>query len=422
MSNEKKLFWDKKKAVTLLLLILTITMIFVYHDYKVEIHQDKTIQPATAQFIISSGWDYPDEYGQGIDRIFVMENSTGSWVNIGVASYPDGRNTVLDWNVSVGIKLRLYCKLNETLTGATDVVDGENYLRHSVIVTSGGQTVFSQQNFTWYDSGDYGSDIYDYEYHVVLNFLPLEGQSYTVTVTYETYYEHLAYGDPYFHDCSDTSDITYHSNGGLDPSDYGIGSNGSVVEIWILLDSAVNEYVIYKLDFPNLINTDGDINLTVRYRVEDIYIGFRLDLYYTDATSDSTGLRFSQTWANLSIDADTGKTLDYALLYCDDTPASVSSGNRSVYVDFIEITNPSGNLIISVDQWDNAGIAILLFPVLYDPWALHVLIIFFGLGMIPVSVIYLVKGGKDGMSMDKVFYGIVVFIFGWALFLGGIFG
>ena len=73
-------------------------------------------------------------------------------------------------------------------------------------------------------------------------------------------------------------------------------------------------------------------------------------------------------------------------------------------------------------EWDIINIAILLFTVLYDPWAVNVLLIFCGLGMIPVSVIYLVWGGKNGMSMDKVFYGIVVFIFGWALFLGGIGG
>ena len=73
-------------------------------------------------------------------------------------------------------------------------------------------------------------------------------------------------------------------------------------------------------------------------------------------------------------------------------------------------------------EWDIINIAILLFTVLYDPWAVNVLLIFCGLGMIPLSVIYLVWGGKNGMSMDKVFYGIVVFIFGWALFLGGIGG
>ena len=52
---------------------------------------------------------------------------------------------------------------------------------------------------------------------------------------------------------------------------------------------------------------------------------------------------------------------------------------------------------------------------------MNVLFVFCGLGMIPVSIIYLVKGGKDDASMNKVFYGLVAFIFGWALFLGGIF-
>ena len=184
MSNEKKPFWDKKKAVTLLILFLTITLLIVHSKSKVEtipIAKNKT------QFALAS-WTFPDEYGQGIDRIFVQENSTGSWVDIGVASYPDGRNNVLDWNVSVGIKLRVYTRLNETLTGATDVDDGENYQRYNVTVTCAGQTVFSQHNFTLYDSGNYGADISFYEYHVILNFLPQDGQIYMVTVTCEVFY------------------------------------------------------------------------------------------------------------------------------------------------------------------------------------------------------------------------------------------
>jgi len=40
--------------------------------------------------------------------------------------------------------------------------------------------------------------------------------------------------------------------------------------------------------------------------------------------------------------------------------------------------------------------------------------------MIPSSTIYLVKGGRTDASMDKVFFAIVAFILGCALFIGGI--
>ena len=114
MSKENKPFkLDKKKVLALLILFLTITLVIgIYKESRVEsipIAKNKT------QFALAS-WVFPDEYGQGIDRIFVQENSTGFWVDIGVASYPDGRNNVLDWNVSVGIKLRVYTRLNETLS------------------------------------------------------------------------------------------------------------------------------------------------------------------------------------------------------------------------------------------------------------------------------------------------------------------
>ena len=77
--------------------------------------------------------------------------------------------------------------------------------------------------------------------------------------------------------------------------------------------------------------------------------------------------------------------------------------------------------MFDVEGWNIINEVDLVFIVPIDETGLNMLLVFLGLGMIPVSVIYLVWGGKNEMSMDKVFYGIVVFIFGWALFLGGIY-
>ena len=51
---------------------------------------------------------------------------------------------------------------------------------------------------------------------------------------------------------------------------------------------------------------------------------------------------------------------------------------------------------------------------------LNALVILLGCIMIPASTLYLVKGGKSEMSTDKLFYGIIGFVLGWAFLLGGV--
>ena len=147
-----------------------------------------SVPPARAQFVLAD-WEYPDEYGQGIKFFKVFENSTGSWVQVGdVYSYD--QTIIIEWNVSLGIKLRAYTLFNSTLTGASDSDDGKNFQQHSVIVIDNiGTTVFSKQNFTYYDVDVLlHLPLWCYCYDVVLNFLPLEGQYYTVTVGYQTFW------------------------------------------------------------------------------------------------------------------------------------------------------------------------------------------------------------------------------------------
>jgi len=385
----------------------------------------------TANFIISE-WEDVDQYGQGVDIIWFYENSTGSWVAAPwyyVGGALDGLPYyalhnydpyILNWSAGVSMKIRIQTLINQTLTGASTVNEGKKYLRHNISVYSlnMGVEVFSQENFTYYDGGLYDSMIW-YKHEVVLEFLPQGASNYRIDIDFEIYYESGQQGAEYEHDCSDTSDITYDSNSGLGGGDYGIGSNGSIIEIWIVPDSVADEKVIYKLEFTDIDNSDGDVNLTVRYRVEDGWVGFRLDLYYTDSTWDSTGLRTSQTWENQIIVADT-KTLDYALLYCDDNPASVASGNHSVYIDFIEITSESGSLTYMVDQWNIVTNMQLYFHVDLHEWGLNTGLILAGLVMIPASGMYLVYGGRKKFSTDKMAYALIAFMVGLGLLVGGI--
>jgi hypothetical protein len=155
------------------------------------------LNEGTSQFVISS-WEYPDEYGQGIDGIRFYENSTGAWVaapyylDIGEFYYfgYDTSEYSLNWSTGVGIKLRVYSVLNTTFIGINEgnITQGKNYQRHSVaVIPTNGTTIFSQQNFTYYDNEWAVGDLIFYEYEVILDFLPVAGEIYTVTVTYEVY-------------------------------------------------------------------------------------------------------------------------------------------------------------------------------------------------------------------------------------------
>ncbi len=73
-------------------------------------------------------------------------------------------------------------------------------------------------------------------------------------------------------------------------------------------------------------------------------------------------------------------------------------------------------------EWNIVGEAELIFSVPIDESGLNILLIFLGLFMIPASTLYLVKGGRSEASMDKLFFGLIAFVIGWALFLGGIYG
>lgn len=148
----------------------------------------------SAQFVISS-WDYPDEYGQGIYGFQFFENSTGSWVaapfytDIGAFYFLHSYTTgwALNWSAGVAMKLRVHVTFNQTYVGVSTTEEGQNYLRHSVSVTSPIESVFFQQNFTYYDVTEFGNEPYYYEYEVILEFLPIAGTIYTVSVIYEIY-------------------------------------------------------------------------------------------------------------------------------------------------------------------------------------------------------------------------------------------
>lgn len=164
----------KKNAI----LVLGILAIFVLGG---------SIPPAKAQFVLA-GYEYPDDFGQGIERVIIYENSTGSWVFVQNYDYDDSQLT-LEWAAGPAIKLRVYSWANGTLVGAGSANEAKNYFKHNVsVVDVHSAVMFEKQNFTYYDHFEEASPMWLYFYDVVIDFIPISGQTYYVTIFYEVYY------------------------------------------------------------------------------------------------------------------------------------------------------------------------------------------------------------------------------------------
>ncbi len=73
--------------------------------------------------------------------------------------------------------------------------------------------------------------------------------------------------------------------------------------------------------------------------------------------------------------------------------------------------------------WNQVGIAQFIFHIGWDPtfqFGYDALLIFAGLIMIPMSTMYLVRGGREKLSMEKTFYFLIIFMVGLGLLIGGI--
>lgn len=137
-----------------------------------------------ATFIIAE-WDYPDEYGQGIEGFEFYENTTGSWVQVGGYRWHNATSTYT-WNYTY-IKLRCWTYFNSTLTGAGSTAEGQLLQRHNITVSFEGETVFEQNNFTYATVSTAAAPMWWYCYEVVINAQMFVGV-YVVVVDYEIFY------------------------------------------------------------------------------------------------------------------------------------------------------------------------------------------------------------------------------------------
>lgn len=73
-----------------------------------------------------------------------------------------------------------------------------------------------------------------------------------------------------------------------------------------------------------------------------------------------------------------------------------------------------------VVEWGENDEAIFILDAPFHMWGYNSALIILGLIMIPTSTIYLAHGVKNDRSMDRLFYGLIIFLLGCGLLVGGI--
>jgi hypothetical protein len=71
-------------------------------------------------------------------------------------------------------------------------------------------------------------------------------------------------------------------------------------------------------------------------------------------------------------------------------------------------------------EWAQFDDAKVYFDVPFDMWGYNTGLILLGLIMIPTSSLYLAYGVKHDRSSNRLYYGIIIFLVGCGLFIGGI--
>jgi len=177
---------QRNKLIAVVCAILSLgmaTVLVTTNQPTTDTHIEKPVK-----FILSS-WEYPDEYGQGIESIYAYENASGAYVEYPDSPYYSSDNIQLEKNLTGYVWLQIYCWFNRSLAGIPNSLpQGLILIRHTATVTqSNGTVVFSQINFTKTASNQAFDPLWWIRYDVVLAFIPIAGETYTATITYEVY-------------------------------------------------------------------------------------------------------------------------------------------------------------------------------------------------------------------------------------------
>ena len=151
-------------------------------------------QQTNAQFVIA-GWEYDDGYGQGIEVVYVHENSTGSWVAVLDPAFVFWyEETTIDLNATPNTALRVRPSANINHThfnfgpDKSENASARAIMRVGIEVTVAGETVFSLDNLTWEGSVfDDTATTWSISYDVIIDVLLVAGTIYVVRLNYEIF-------------------------------------------------------------------------------------------------------------------------------------------------------------------------------------------------------------------------------------------
>jgi hypothetical protein len=110
--------------------------------------------------------------------------------------------------------------------------------------------------------------------------------------------------------------------------------------------------------------------------------------------------------------------------YSAETRSELASGTLTdVRIKFTASANIAAITFMDIRDWVLVSDSRLYFQVPMSDemaWALNGWYMLFGMGLVIASGVYLVKGGRKEMSMDKGYIAVIAFFIGWALIIGGI--
>ena len=419
--------WDKKKFLAIIILVLTISMMLVYVQTKREMRiNDKPTDPTKAQFVLS---EIPtdNEYGEGISAVYVHENSTGSWIAVKDPAYfLPSDDTTVDVNAGGLLNITPTPTINHTLRELSTYDEARAIMRLSIEVLNLGEVVFSQQNLTALEDGEgtQTSTTWWIAYVVVVPIVLVAGEIYVVTLTYEIYYSDTPEGETFGYD-SEYGGVLLHGVDRLvgciftSPSGTGQSIEKITAEVYAESGTVNIKAVIVDVDTMAIVSNGVSTPVTVtttQHTWYDFSFSTRPEIEgdtdYCLMLIASGSFRFY--YGSDSYTSKYDNSNSYTTPQNPGTWSSQSNTGYSIYAT-LYVTPES-------EEWHIINAATFTFVIPWDTTTLNAFTIFLGLFMIPASTLYLVKGGKDNLSSDKVFFFIVAFMLGWGLLIGGIYG
>lgn len=428
--------------------VRVIFLLFVLLNLSIPILPVNNIITQEQQFILATGenwltgWDYRKNftfaadadignnplaidvtvwYGSGTDaanNVYLNTHCQTDFDDIRFTS-DDGSTELYYWRETYSSSTSATFWVNVTLPAAGVAYGHIYYGNDAVSTTSNGHNVMNFfDDFETNDLTDYWEVIDD-------------DWSITTTSQYVKYGSYAAFGDS----GAGGAGRSLQQDTLINETTWADGSFPLMLHAWVKLTSVSgDEYQSYARE------SNADVVYWSMIHEDDWCTYNTVDSYQNYATACFS----TQTWYRLEVGMHFGN--NQLTPYLDrvvKTTKTLYDRNKNGVVDIdntILYTDPTAGRDFILDDYYIRVWAGVVEPYLYNwgeeegesaatttytppewsGWSLTSFTILLGMVMIPASVLYLVKGGRDEASSDKVFYFLIAFIIGWALIVGGI--